>query len=31
MAKNTVQPQHFPVGYHALHPDVAMNFQMNRF
>jgi alpha-beta hydrolase superfamily lysophospholipase len=21
----------FPVGYHALHPDVALNFQLNRF
>ena len=21
----------FPVGYHQLHPDVALNFQMNRF
>jgi len=31
MAKQTVLLQHFPVGYHALHPDVAMNFQMNRF
>ena len=20
----------FPVGYHSLHPDVSMNFQMNR-
>jgi alpha-beta hydrolase superfamily lysophospholipase len=31
MAKTTFQPLHFPVGYHALHADVAMNFQMNRF
>ena len=21
----------FPVGYHGLHPDVSLNFQMNRF
>lgn len=21
----------FPIGYHALHPDVALNFQLNRF
>ncbi len=21
----------FPVGYHRLHPDVSLNFQMNRF
>jgi hypothetical protein len=21
----------FPVGYHALHPDIALNFQLNRF
>jgi hypothetical protein len=21
----------FPVGYHSLHPDVSMNFQMNRW
>src|SRR5271163_3814362 len=21
----------FPVGYHDLHPDVSVNFQMNRF
>ena len=21
----------FPVGYHDLHPDVSMNFQMNRW
>jgi pimeloyl-ACP methyl ester carboxylesterase len=21
----------FPVGYHTLHPDVALNFQLNRF
>ena len=20
----------FPIGYHDLHPDVSMNFQMNR-
>jgi pimeloyl-ACP methyl ester carboxylesterase len=31
MAEQTLQRQRFPVGYHALHPDVAMNFQMNRF
>jgi hypothetical protein len=21
----------FPVGYHELHPDISVNFQMNRF
>ncbi len=21
----------FPVGYHKLHPDVSVNFQLNRF
>jgi hypothetical protein len=21
----------FPVGYHDLHPDVSLNFQLNRF
>ena len=21
----------FPIGYHDLHPDVSMNFQMNRW
>ena len=21
----------FPVGHHGLHPDVSMNFQMNRW
>ena len=24
-------PLAFPVGYHDLHPDVSMNYQMNRF
>ena len=24
-------PISFPVGYHSLHPDVSMNFQMNRW
>ena len=24
-------PQTFPIGYHSLHPDVSMNFQMNRW
>jgi hypothetical protein len=24
-------PVTFPVGYHSLHPDVSMNFQMNRW
>ena len=24
-------PMTFPVGYHSLHPNVSMNFQMNRF
>jgi alpha-beta hydrolase superfamily lysophospholipase len=27
----TSQPFAFPIGFHALHPDPAMNFQMNRF
>jgi hypothetical protein len=21
----------FPVGYHDLHPDISINFQLNRF
>ena len=21
----------FPVGYHCLHPNISLNFQMNRF
>jgi len=21
----------FPIGYHELHPDVSVNFQLNRF
>jgi hypothetical protein len=21
----------FPVGYHELHPDISVNFQLNRF
>lgn len=24
-------PTTFPIGYHSLHPDVSMNFQMNRW
>ena len=24
-------PIAFPVGYHSLHPDVSLNFQMNRW
>ena len=24
-------PMKFPVGYYSLHPDVSMNFQMNRW
>lgn len=24
-------PMTFPIGYHSLHPDVSMNFQMNRW
>lgn len=24
-------PITFPIGYHRLHPDVGMNFQMNRW
>lgn len=26
-----MQPMTFPIGYHSLHPDVSMNFQMNRW
>ena len=26
-----VLPMTFPIGYHSLHPDASMNFQMNRF
>ena len=28
---NAVTAIKFPVGYHSLHPDVSMNFQMNRW
>jgi len=28
---STAAPFQFPVGYHRLHPDVSLNFQMNRF
>ena len=28
---SAVTPVKFPVGYHDLHPDVSMNFQMNRW
>ena len=30
---NFKKPRHlvFPVGYHELHPDISVNFQMNRF
>ena len=33
MSDTTAKPAHvvFPVGYHDLHPDVSVNFQMNRF
>ena len=24
-------PMTFPIGYHSLHPNVSMNFQMNRW
>ena len=24
-------PKTYPVGYYKLHPDVSMNFQMNRW
>ena len=24
-------PMTFPIGYHRLHPDASMNFQMNRW
>ena len=26
-----IAPAAFPVGYHSLHPDTSMNFQMNRW
>jgi pimeloyl-ACP methyl ester carboxylesterase len=30
-ATSESQTSSFPVGYHDLHPDVSVNFQMNRF
>ena len=29
--RTTVTPLAFPIGYHSLHPDASMNFQMNRW
>ncbi len=29
--RTAMAPVTFPVGYHVLHPDVSMNFQMNRW
>ena len=29
--RTAVVPRKFPVGYHSLHPDTSMNFQMNRW
>jgi pimeloyl-ACP methyl ester carboxylesterase len=29
--RTTMAPTKFPVGYHNLHPDTSMNFQMNRW
>ena len=31
LRSSTDAPFQFPVGYHRLHPDVSLNFQMNRF
>ena len=31
IAVQQVPSMAFPVGYHSLHPDVSMNFQMNRW
>lgn len=31
MTSNAAPPLSFPVGYHLLHPDISINFQMNRF
>jgi hypothetical protein len=29
--RTAMAPMTFPVGYHRLHPNVSMNFQMNRW
>ena len=29
--RTVMQPVTFPVGFHSLHPDASMNFQMNRW
>ena len=29
--RTVMQPMTFPVGFHSLHPDASMNFQMNRW
>jgi pimeloyl-ACP methyl ester carboxylesterase len=31
LISSTSSPFSFPVGYHDLHPDVSINFQLNRF
>ncbi len=31
MTRKIMTPMTFPVGFHNLHPDVSMNFQMNRW
>lgn len=31
MLRTGTTPTTFPIGYHSLHPDVSMNFQMNRW
>ena len=30
-SRTAMGPMTFPVGYHSLHPDASMNFQMNRW
>lgn len=29
--RTAMAPMAFPIGYHSLHPDASMNFQMNRW
>ena len=31
LPRRATKPMIFPIGYHSLHPDVSMNFQMNRW
>lgn len=31
LPRTAMAPMTFPTGYHRLHPDVSMNFQMNRW